>query len=48
MSYEAVMRMPVRYRRWFIDRLIKQKTPKPASAMDDMDKPIRELMRSNN
>lgn len=48
MSYETVMRMPVRYRRWFIDRLIKQKTPKPTSAMDDMDKPLSELMKANN
>jgi len=40
MSYDTVYHLPVRYRRWFIERLIKYNTPKRASAMEDVDTPL--------
>jgi hypothetical protein len=44
MSYLDVMQMPIRFRRWFIDRLIKASQPKTNSAMDDMDTPLKKSM----
>ncbi len=44
MSYFDVMQLPIRFRRWFIDRLIKASQPKSNSAMDDMDTPLKKSM----
>ncbi len=44
MSYDDVMHLPIRFRKWFIDRLIKANQPKTNSAMDDMDTPLKKSM----
>ena len=48
MSYETVMHMPVRFRRWFIDRLVKYYEKQPESPMEDMDTPIVPSQMRNN
>lgn len=48
MPYETVMRMPVRFRRWFIDRLVKYYEKQPESPMEDMDTPIVPSKMRNN
>jgi hypothetical protein len=40
MSYDVFYSIPVKIRSWFIDRLIKYKSPKPDSVMSDMDTPL--------
>ena len=52
-SYTELSRLPIRYRRWFIDRCIKQNTP--ASGMTNMggiqiddDIPISQVLGKMN
>ena len=44
MSHSDVIRMPIRYRKWFLTRLAKQFNPPATSAMDDMDTPLKKAM----
>jgi len=51
-SYTDLQKMPVRYRIWFIDRIIKDQMPKTASNMGgveiDDDTPISQVLGKMN
>ena len=44
-SYDVFYNMPVKIRRWFIDRLIKYRTPASDNIADNMDVPLSSLYR---
>jgi hypothetical protein len=51
-SYSDLQKMPVRYRTWFIDRLVKDQAPKTTSNMGgveiDDDTPISQVLGKKN
>ena len=51
-SYSDLQKMPVRYRTWFIERIIKDQTPKTTSNMGgveiDDDTPISQVLGKKN
>ena len=44
--YDLFYAMPVKIRNWFIKRLIKYKTPAPASIMEDTDTPLSSIFKN--